>query len=80
VRLYVEGKLTLGVAKADEAYLLLKEGALDGLSIGFRPIVTREDKIQKARILLDVDLLEISLVTFGANAKAIVSNVKYNNH
>src|SRR2546426_386258 len=28
--LYVEGQLTLGVAKADEAYLLLKEGALEG--------------------------------------------------
>ena len=74
--LYAEGQLTLGVAKADEAYLLLKEGALDGLSIGFRPIVTREDKVHKARILLDIDLIEISLVTFGANAKATVSHVK----
>jgi HK97 family phage prohead protease len=74
--LYVEGKLTLGVKRADEAYLLLKEGALDGLSIGFRPLVTKEDKIHKARVLLDIDLIEISLVTFGANAKATVSHVK----
>ncbi len=74
--LYAEGKLTLGVGQADEAYLLLKEGALDGLSIGFRPVVTREDRVHKARVLLDIDLIEISLVTFGANGKATVSHVK----
>lgn len=71
--LYVEGRLALGVMQADEAYLLLKEGALDGLSIGFRTLKTMQDKKQKARILLDIDLIEISLVTFGANAKATVS-------
>lgn len=74
--LYAEGKLTLGVKRADEAYLLLKEGALEGLSIGFRPVVTREDKLHKTRVLLDIDLIEISLVTFGANGKATVSHVK----
>jgi HK97 family phage prohead protease len=73
--LYVEGRLALGVRQADEAYLLLKEGALDGLSIGFRALKTRQDKERKARILLDVDLIEISLVTFGANARATVSVV-----
>lgn len=71
--LYVEGRLTLGVTKADEAYLLLKEGAFEGLSIGFRTIEARQDKDHKGRLLLDIDLIEISLVTFGANAKATVS-------
>lgn len=71
--LYAEGKLTLGVKKADEAYLLMKAGALDGLSIGFRTIKAFQEKDHKARILLDVDLIEISLVTFGANAKATAS-------
>ncbi|MBY0501459.1 MAG: HK97 family phage prohead protease [Alphaproteobacteria bacterium] len=74
--LYVEGRLALGVVKADEAYLLLKEGALDGLSIGFRTLKAVEEKDQKARILLDIDLIDISLVTFGANGKALVSQIK----
>ncbi|EKE10370.1 MAG: hypothetical protein ACD_16C00044G0001 [uncultured bacterium] len=74
--LYVEGRLALGVSRADEAYLLLKKGILDGLSIGFRTVESIYDQKQKTRLLLDLDLLEISLVTFGANSKATVQSVK----
>lgn len=74
--LYVEGRLILGVQQADEAYLLLKEGVIDGLSIGFRTRRAIWDKTNKARILLDIDLIEISLVTFGANTRATVHQVK----
>ncbi len=70
--LYVEGRLALGVPQASEAYLLLKEGAIDGLSIGFRAIEAIHDKESKNRILLDIDLVEISIVTFGMNSKATV--------
>lgn len=71
--LYAEGILSLGVKQADEAYLLMKSGAIDGLSIGFRTIVATQSKRQKSRLLLDIDLIEISLVTFGANTKATAS-------
>lgn len=74
--LYVEGRLILGVKQADEAYLLLKEGAIDGLSIGFRPLKAIRDTTRNSRILLEIDLIEISLVTFGANARATVRQVK----
>lgn len=74
--LYVEGRLALGVALADEAYLLLKERALDGLSIGFRTIQAVHDRSRKARLILDIDLIEISLVTFGANSNATVSSIQ----
>ena len=74
--LYVEGQLALGAAQADEAYLLLKSGVLDGLSIGFRTIEAVQDKLRKARRILDIDLIEISLVTFGANSRALVHHVK----
>jgi uncharacterized protein len=74
--LYVEGRLILGVKQADEAYLLLKEGVIEGLSIGFRPLKAIQDKTSNSRILLDIDLIEISLVTFGANARATVHQVK----
>ena len=78
--LYGEGHLTLGVAQADEAYLLLKHGAIDGLSIGFRALKATRDKTSNARLLLDIDLLEISLVTFCANARATVHQVKGRGH
>ena len=68
--LYAEGRLALGVPRADQAYLLLQAGAINGLSIGFRSIQAKQDKECKTRTLLDVDLIEISLVTFGANALA----------
>jgi len=74
--LYVEGRLSLGVFQADEAYLLLKEGVLEGLSIGFRTLKAEQDKTSKARVLLDIDLIEISLVTFGANSSATVQSIK----
>lgn len=74
--LYVEGRLALGTFKADEAYLLLKEGVLDNLSIGFRTIQSIPDKKAGSRLLLDIDLVEISLVTFGANSKATIHHIK----
>ena len=74
--LFVEGRLALGLPKANEAYILLKEGILDGLSIGFRTVESIYDQENKTRILLDIDLLEISLVTFGANSKATVHQIK----
>lgn len=74
--LYVEGRLALGLPRANEAYILLKEGILDGLSIGFRTIESVYDQEHKTRVLLDIDLLEISLVTFGANSKATVHHIK----
>lgn len=75
--LYVEGRLALGVKFANEAYILLKEGVLDGLSIGFRTIEAVQDTQRKARLILDLDLIEISLVTFGANPLARVHGVKF---
>lgn len=74
--LYVEGRLLLEVQRAKEAYALLKEGAVSGLSIGYSPVrYTRDDKTG-IRKLADVELWEISLVTFPANAAATVTVVK----
>jgi len=76
--LYVKGKLTLGVEKAKEAYALLKDGALDGLSIGYSLErggyeIDAENEIRNIR---KAELYEISLVTFPANEKSLVNNVK----
>ena len=74
--LYVEGKLLLDVAKAKEAYALLKEGAISGLSIGYSPIKWRIDEKTGVRLLAQVDLWEVSLVTFPANDAAKITVVK----
>ena len=61
-----------------EAYELLKMDALDGLSIGFRvnPKEVSYDKRANKRIIKEVDLMEVSLVTFPMNPKATVMSVK----
>ncbi len=74
--LLVEGRLALRTQKGAEAYELLKLGALTGLSIGYRVVQSHVDAKRKARILTDVDLFEVSLVTFPANDAARVREVK----
>lgn len=72
--LFLRGKLTLGVEKGREAYELMKDGALDGLSIGYRTKTAANDG--NTRVLKEIDLWEVSLVTIGANSDALVTSVK----
>lgn len=75
--LYVTGQLFIEhVARAAEAYALVKGGALTGLSIGYKPERARRDAKRGVRILERVRLYEISLVTFPALEAARVSSVK----
>lgn len=78
--LYVKGKLIRGVQKADEAYLLMKEKALRGLSIGYdtldHEIVEDKKRNTRTRYLKEVNLWEISPVTFPALVRAQITNVK----
>jgi HK97 family phage prohead protease len=76
--LYVKGRLALKTTAGRDAYELLKMGALDGLSIGFRanPDQVSYDKRSRKRIIKEVDLMEISLVTFPMNPKAKIQSVK----
>ena len=62
--LRVIGRLTAGTQAAREAAALLKEHALDGLSFGYRVRASRPGRGPVKRELIDVDLVEISLVTF----------------
>lgn len=74
--LYVEGKLLLQIQRAKEAHALLKEGAISGLSIGYSPVRYTIDEKTWVRKLAEVELWEISLVTFPANDAAQVTVVK----
>ena len=65
--LWVKGRLLDGVARAREAAALIEAGALDGLSIGYRTV--RAVKMEKGerlgqRLLTELELWEVSLVTF----------------
>ncbi len=75
--LYVEGRLAPGVGRAAEVFSLMKSGALDGLSIGFRTVKARSDPKSGVRRILEADLWEISVVTFPMLPSARVSNVKH---
>lgn len=61
--LWVSGRLLTGVAQAREAAVLLEAGAIDGLSIGYRTISAERDG-KGRRLLAEVELWEVSLVTF----------------
>ncbi len=72
--LKITGTLNLAVAKAREAYALLKQRALNGLSIGFTTV--RDQWRQGVRHLQELNLFEISLATFPANPLAVVDRLK----
>lgn len=74
--LRIKGKLALDTVKGAEAYALLKMGALNGLSIGFVSKQWTYDRETDVRTLTEVDLWEVSLVTFPANEKARITGVK----
>jgi len=79
--LFVKGKLAMGTQKGREAYELLKMGALDGMSIGFRADPEKQgynESKRGTRTLKEVDLMEISLVTFPMNESALIETVKGN--
>jgi HK97 family phage prohead protease len=74
--LYARGRLIPEVARGRELLALIRAGAIDGLSIGFRTVKGRIDPRTRVRALLAVDLWEISIVTFPLLAGARVHAVK----
>jgi len=74
--LFARGRLIPEVARGRELLSLLRAGAVDGLSIGFRTSKARIDPKTRIRRLLAVDLWEISIVTFPLLAGARVQAVK----
>ncbi len=74
--LRVKGRLNLEVARAREILALMREGQVDGLSIGFRTLRATQDRKTGLRHLQKLDLWEISLVTFPMQPQARVTAVK----
>lgn len=61
--LYVKGRILDAVGRGREAAALIEAGAIDGLSIGYRTVkAVKDDKGR--RLLTELELWEVSLVTF----------------
>lgn len=79
--LYVKGRLFIDgdnfVPGAKAVYRGLKEGVIDKMSIGYRPL----DYLYEGdvRVLTKVDLVEVSFVNLPANENAVVMGVKSQN-
>jgi HK97 family phage prohead protease len=74
--LKLEGRMTPGVAKGAEVLAMVRDGVIDGLSIGFQTVKAERDETTGVRTLKEVDLWEVSLVTFPMNTEATVQGVK----
>ncbi len=74
--LFVVFELSLSTIRGKEAYDLLKDNVINGLSIGFRLDKYDISQKQKARLIKEVRLLEISLVTIPANSEARITDIK----
>ena len=73
--LYVKGRI-LNTTLGNDAYELLKAGAIDTMSIGYSTVKAAYDNQAGTRKLQEVDLWEASFVTFPANDQAKVTIVK----
>jgi HK97 family phage prohead protease len=73
--LYVRGRIVMDTERGRDVLALMREGALDGLSISFRTQRARKNRVTGQRTLLEVELWEVSVVTFpllkGSHVTAI---------
>lgn len=74
--LLMHGKLNMEVQRGREAYALLKDGDIDGLSIGYRIKKHSVNHETGVWTLESLDLIEVSVVSVGANDNAVVQSVK----
>ena len=73
--LHVKGRILTDLERGRDVLALIREGALDGLSIGFRTVRAQRNAVTRQRTLLEVELWEVSVVTFpllkGSHVTAI---------
>ena len=72
--LRVKGRILTQIQAGKDAYELVKAGAMDGLSIGYRTLRAKDSN--GARMIEKADLWEVSLVTFPMNEMTRIDAVK----
>lgn len=76
VGLHIQGRIFLDIEKGKEAYKLAKSGIASGLSIGYNVAESTRSIKNGVRTIVKADLVEISIVTFPANAFANINSIK----
>ncbi len=71
--LFVSGRLIGGNARTERTARLIREGALSGLSIGYR--TRRTARNGRGRKLLELDLWEVSVVAFPMLRSARITQI-----
>jgi HK97 family phage prohead protease len=74
--LFVRGRLLKGIRQSEEAMVLMRAGAIDSMSIGYRVSEAAEEGGGRIRKLMEVELFEISLVTFPMLEAAKITAMK----
>ena len=74
--LFVRGRILTVTPQGRLVAALVKAGALDGLSIGFRTVKARPDESGRLRVLTEVELWEVSIVTFPMLPQARIESVR----
>lgn len=73
VGLFVRGRVLSAGPESRMVAALVKAGAVDGLSIGFRAVKSRQEA--RLRVLSQVELWEVSVVTFPMLSSARIVRV-----
>ena len=73
--LWVKGRVLTDLTQGKEVFTLLEQGAIDGLSIGYRTVAATRDA-KGNRVMTELELWEVSLVTFPMQTTARVTSVK----
>ena len=74
--LFVKGKIATDTRAGRDVLALLRSGAVDGLSIGFRTKKSRTNAKSGIRTIEAADLWEISIVTFPMLPQARITQIK----
>jgi len=77
--LKMQGRISKKFGKGAEVAELIKMGAIEGLSIGFRTKEYSMDEETGQRKLTKLDLFEVSVVTFPMNELASITGMKSEN-
>lgn len=79
--LYVKGRVLTDLQLGKELHTLMRHGAVDSMSIGYRTVDAEyEGSNAEVRKLKELELWEVSLVTFPMNEEAAITNVKHLAH
>lgn len=73
--LFIRVKIS-DTTRGKDTMIMVKDKTIDKMSIGYRTIKDSYDRESGIRTLLEVKLMEVSVVTFPANERAVVTSAK----